>query len=290
MNLQQIVVATDESDAGRQAVRTGVDVATRAAAHLTVMRTIPIPAVPVFVGVRGGSDTINGGTEAVELERLERWLEADVLPPDDRSGVDTAVAYGVPGVEICRFAESRQADLLVLGRKPRSQMVRLLLGDTADAVARRSRLPCLFVPPGTGPIRRLVVALDGSERGLTVLQAACSFARAVKATVSVVTVEQQHANEPAELASALPVERSARLQSQVRMYLNRACLDAAAKPTVDVRRGPIVEQVLAAVEDAAADALVIGYHRGGPPGVLEGGSTARHLAHTAPCAVLTVPL
>ncbi|HEX6106593.1 MAG TPA: universal stress protein, partial [Gemmatimonadales bacterium] len=195
----------------------------------------------------------------------------------------------VPGVEICRFGEGREADLLVLGRKPRSQVVRLLLGDTADAVARRSRLPCLFVPPDAGPIRRLLVALDGTDRGLAVLQAACGFARAIKATVSVVTVEQEPAGEPAHLASALPVERSARLQSQVRMMLGRDCVPTA-KPVLDVRRGPIVDEVLAAIEEASADALVVGFHRGGAPGVIEAGSTARHLAHTAPCAVLTVPL
>jgi len=231
MNLRHIVVATDESDAGRQAVRTGVDVATRASAKVTVMRTVPIPAVPVFVGVRGAADPF-GGNEAVEVERLQRWLEADVLPPDDRRGVETAVVYGVPGVEICRFGETRDADLMVLGRKPRSQMARLLLGDTADAVARRSRLPCLFVPPNTGPIRRLLVALDGSDRGIAVLQAACGFARAIKASVGVVTVEQGPEGEPAHLANALPVERSARLQSQVRMMLSRECVDGA-KPLIE---------------------------------------------------------
>jgi nucleotide-binding universal stress UspA family protein len=200
-----------------------------------------------------------------------------------------AIAYGVPGIEICRFGESRDADLLVLGRKPRSHLARLLLGDTADAVARRSRLPCLFVPPNSGPIRRLLVALDGTDRGLAVLQAACGFARATKASLAVVTVEQEPAAEPAHLASALPVERSTRLQSQVRQLLSRECVDGA-RTVIDVRRGPVVEQVLATVEQSAADALVVGYHRGGPPGVIEVGSTARHLAHTAPCAVLTVPL
>ncbi len=289
MDLRHVVVATDESDAGRGATRTGVDVATRASGRVTVMRTVPIPAVPMFVGVRGAADTFGDGNEAVEVERLQRWLEADVLPPDDRQGVETAIAYGVPGVEICRFGERVDADLLVLGRKPRSQMVRLLMGDTADAVARRSRLPCLFVPPGTGPIHRLLVALDGTDRGIAVLRAACGFARAIKASLGVVTVEQEPAGEPAHLASALPVERSARLQSQVRMLLSRECVDGT-KPLIDVRRGPIVEQVLATLEETSADALVVGYHRGGPPGVIEVGSTARHLAHLAPCAVLTVPL
>ena len=58
----------------------------------------------------------------------------------------TSSAYGLPGIEIGRFAEHVRADLLVLGRKQRSRGQRLLLGDTADAVARRSRIPCLFVP------------------------------------------------------------------------------------------------------------------------------------------------
>jgi len=289
MNLRHVMVATDESDAGREAIRTGVDIATRATGRVTVMRTVPIPAVPVFVGVRGAADSFGESHETVEVERLQRWLEADVLPPDDRRGVETAIAYGVPGVEICRFGERLEADLLVLGRKPRSQMARLLMGDTADAVARRSRLPCLFVPPGTGPIRRLLVALDGTDRGITVLQAACGFARAIKTSLGVVTVEQEPAGEPAHLASALPVERSARLQSQVRMLLTRECVDGA-RPVIDVRRGPIVEQVLESLQASSADALVVGYHRGGPPGVIEVGSTARHLAHLAPCAVLTVPL
>jgi nucleotide-binding universal stress UspA family protein len=44
------------------------------------------------------------------------------------------------------------------------------------------------------------------------------------------------------------------------------------------------------VQETGADVLAIGYHRGGPPGVLEAGSTARRLAHVAPCAVLTLPL
>ena len=51
-----------------------------------------------------------------------------------------------------------------------------------------------------------------------------------------------------------------------------------------------MDQILAAVDDHDADALVIGYHRGGPPGLLEAGSTARRLAHTAHCPVLSIPL
>ena len=159
-------------------------------------------------------------------------------------------------------------------------MTRMLLGDTADAVARRSRVPCLFVPLEAQPIRRVLVALDGTERGLRVLDSGSRFAASIGAEARAMTVEPAPAGEPRRLARALPLARSVHLQTQVR---RRGLL-------LDIRRGAIVPQVLAAVEDSHADALVVGYHRGGPAGVIEAGSTARQLAHAARCAVLTIPL
>jgi hypothetical protein len=85
---------------------------------------------------------------------------------------------GVAGIEIARFADEASADLLVLGRKQRSTAARLLVGDTADAVARRSRVPCLFVPAVLGVPTTVLVALDGSARGLAVLSATRSIALA----------------------------------------------------------------------------------------------------------------
>jgi nucleotide-binding universal stress UspA family protein len=57
-----------------------------------------------------------------------------------------------------------------------------------------------------------------------------------------------------------------------------------------ILRGPIVGSLIQEVTTFRADVLVVGNHRGGPAGVIEGGSTARRLAHEAPCAVLTIPL
>jgi nucleotide-binding universal stress UspA family protein len=281
MQLRHIVAASDESDAGRQAVRTALDLASRPMARVTVARVEA--RSPALVGVAAGNDS----PDTEEVERLRRWLEADVLQPDETARVRLEVAVGIPGIEICRAAERLGADLLVLGRKRHSQRVRLLLGDTADAVARRSRFPCLFVPPQPGELRSLLVALDGSDRGMVVLHGACSFARHVRARLQVVTVERGSADEPWHLAAALPVARSSALQARVRAVSRREGIPELA---VTIRRGDISEAVLAEVGETGSDVLVIGYHRGGPPGVLEAGSTARRLAHAAPCAVLTIPL
>ena len=287
MDLSHIVAATDETDAGRQAVRTALDLASRCSARVTVMRVVAVEAAPRLAGVAEGTGLVAAPDEAPDLERLHRWLQAGVLSGEQIGRVQLGVAFGIPGIEICRYAGDNEADLVVLGRKRHSPMMRLLLGDTADAVARRSRLPCLFVPQGVASIRRVLVALDGSDRGMIVLHQACDFARHLGASLQAITVEGRTPAEPLHLVSSLPLARSTSLQTRVRQVLFRKGLPDVP---LAIRRGDVLERVAAEAQETEADVLVLGYHRGGPPGVIEAGSTARRLAHAAPCAVLTIPL
>jgi nucleotide-binding universal stress UspA family protein len=265
LHVRRVVAATDESAAGRQAVATALQVAWRAAAHATILRVLPF----------------DGTASRGAAEQLQRWVESDLPSPRPPLPIEYAVGYGLPGIEIPRAAERMRADLLVLGRNQRSHAMRLLLGDTADAVARRSHIPCLFVPASSGRTRRVLVAVDGSTRGTAVLRVANDFAGQLGADLRVLTVERVHAGEPAELAAGVPATRSTSVQADVTHTLARG---------LDVRRGDAAEEILAAVEEQAPDVLVIGCHRGGPAGVIEAGSTARQVIHQAPCAVLTVPL
>ena len=285
MQLRHIVAAADESDAGRQAVRTATALASRAEARVTVLRVAATESSRLDVSREAGFEDGRNGKAAQAY--LRRWIEADVLEPAEARKVELAIVSGIPGIEICRFAERVGADLVVLGRKRHSPMMRLLLGDTADAVARRSLIPCLFVPPGSIETRKVLVALDGSDRGMNVLTQACDFVRYAGGTIQVVTVERSPGNEPLQLVSTLPVTRSSSLQERVREVLVREGLPDLP---LAIQRGDVLERVVAEVQETGADVLVVGYHRGGPPGVLEAGSTARRLAHATPCAVLTIPL
>jgi nucleotide-binding universal stress UspA family protein len=285
MRLRHILAATDESDAGRQAVRTAFDLASRTSAKVTVLRVLVTEASGHLVSPgRGASEN---GHDDTAHGHLRRWLEAGVLSPGEVCSAKLAVAVGIPGVEICRVAEDAGVDLVVLGRKRHSQMMRLLLGDTADAVARRSRVPCLFVPPGAAEVRHVLAALDGTARGISVLTEACDFAGATGSTLRAITVEHTPGGEPLDIVVDLPVARSSSLHNKVQEVLARKNLDLAP---LAIRRGEVSERVLAEVQETGADVLAIGYHRGGPPGVIDAGSTARRLAHLAPCAVLTIPL
>jgi nucleotide-binding universal stress UspA family protein len=286
IELRHIVVATDESESGRNAVRRALALAVASGARVTLMTVLPPQGTPA-----------THPRTAAALARFERWADPELAGAPAGLSVDLGVANGVPGIEICRFAEDRGADLLVLGRKQRSQMARLLVGDTADAVTRRSRVPCLLVPTATRSMGRVIAAADGSARGMVVIDGAMDFARAVGASVRIVTVDPVCPGETRELAATLPSPRVAKLHARIEQNLARAGgegrsngVGAAAATPLEGRHGDIVDEVIAATVAAGADVLVVGYHRGGPAGVVEGGSSARRLAHVAPCAVLTIPL
>jgi nucleotide-binding universal stress UspA family protein len=285
MNLRHLLAAADESEAGRQAVWSAIDLAGRAHARVTVVRALPVGAMAVAAGTTGGYDFAGPEIESPAIQDLRQWIGSGLSAQCEPPPVELSIVSGVPGIEIGRLAERRKADLLVLGRKQRSQLARVVLGDTADLVARRSRIPCLFVPTNTSPLGRMLVAIDESEQGIIVLTEACSFAKAVGTTLRVLTIEAGQTDQP----SASLAGNKGRLESRVRAVLSHQGM-ATAVASVEVRRGGIVQQILATVDASSPDVLAIGYHRGGLPGVIEAGRTARHLAQTAPCAVLTIPL
>jgi hypothetical protein len=110
---------------------------------------------------------------AASAQRVAQFLaealgaKLTVYPLTDR----LAPIAGVAGIEIPRFAERMQADLVVL---PRICFAGELL---ADAVTRRSRLPSLSVASGCEDLRRWLIALDGSARCRLVLSMVTPMSR-----------------------------------------------------------------------------------------------------------------
>lgn len=283
MQLRHIIAAADESAEGRAAILAAALLAERTQARVTVISV---------------AERLLGESVAPRmLDGLRATVTTLLRSFTDPPRVDLATAVGIPGIEIGRFAETAAADLVVLGRKRRSDMQRLLLGDTADSVARRSRTPCLFVQSGEFRFGRVLLALDGSERGMSIMLPAIDFARGIAARIRAVTVEPIYENESPALE--VPTGRSARLIQAVDEVRNASSLgrgswEMAQLPTGDspvaVHRGHVVDEIVREIERSGSDILVLGYHRGGPAGVLEAGSVSRRLAHEAPCSVLTIPL
>lgn len=92
MQLRHILAATDESEAGRQAVRTAITLASQVPARVTILRVIP-EGVPGRVILAPGQHPAEGGKKDVSgLEYLRRWLQAGVLSTKELASVELAIA------------------------------------------------------------------------------------------------------------------------------------------------------------------------------------------------------
>ena len=282
MHLRSILAAADDSEEGRAAITSALRLAHATGGSVAILTVITV-----------GQTEAASRRSADLLQRHTSLALAELAGPPPVTHVEVV---GLPGIEIGRVAEARGADLIILGRKRRIDGVRLLVGDTADAVARRSALPCLFVPVGLGELNRVVAALDGTERGFAVLRAAVAFTREIGGRLRTVTVEPVNGGD-GDLPD-VPSGRSAKLACAIRALHsfpdgvagNRGRIVAEQEELLVVRRGGVVEEITREVDRSGAEVLVVGYHRGGQAGLIENGSVSRRLTHEAPCAVLTIPL
>ena len=58
---------------------------------------------------------------------------------------ETVVRFGIPDLEIIRFAEEREADLIVMATHGRGSLGHLLVGSTTERVLRQAPCPVLAV-------------------------------------------------------------------------------------------------------------------------------------------------
>jgi tetratricopeptide (TPR) repeat protein len=84
---------------------------------------------------------------AIEYQKMERDQFERFIKGFDFADVvwDKEVHYGHPADEIVRLADEAKYDLVMMGSTGRSGLPRILLGSTAEAVARRIRCCMLTV-------------------------------------------------------------------------------------------------------------------------------------------------
>jgi nucleotide-binding universal stress UspA family protein len=288
VDLKHILAATDNSPGGRHAVRTARSLAGALHAALAILTVESVrPQGPLPAG-RLVSTLVKDGPPVAELSQLSTWLGSDGTTDGLPEAPELAVGFGIAGIEIGRFATLRSSDLIVVGRRPRAPDHRLILGETADALVRRSGTPILFVPPEVTTLRYVLLALDPTERSARVARVGLDFARTVGATVVEAVTVRRDGTEEASGPSVLPGRRPVRIDQ----VLHRAAAEMIELGPIPltIRQGDPIEEVLAEAASSKADVLVIGYRRGGPPKYVSPTEIARNILYAAPCAVLTVPL
>jgi len=175
------------------------------------------------------------------------------------------------------FLDEHPSDLIVLATHGRDGLAHWLHGSISEELARRTRIPALFIPPmarsfvdqwtGQLHLSRVLVPVDHSPPATQALGTIRAFIGSV--TEGTAIIELMHVGD--------------------RPPVLKTNDDAAAIP-VELHRGKPVDAILDAAKDKKAD--VIAMPTAGHHGFLDAmrGSTTEHVIRHSLCPVLAVPV
>lgn len=135
----KIVIGLDGSPGSHHAMRWVAEHGPALDARVTAVLVVPRIEIWELASVQ-----IDSGPG---LARRRAHLDGAWTDPLRAAGlrVTTRLLRGEPGAQLCKLAESRAPDLLIIGAKSHSAVPHLL-GGTAHKVANHCRCPVLLVP------------------------------------------------------------------------------------------------------------------------------------------------
>jgi nucleotide-binding universal stress UspA family protein len=129
----EILVATDGSDASAAAVEQGVSVADRFGARVHLLHVVD---VRTEMGASGVGDIADDLTETLDTIAEDALDAAASVATDAGVPYERVVLEGYPHDAIAEYTADAGVDLVVVGASGRSGVAEHLLGSTAERVAR----------------------------------------------------------------------------------------------------------------------------------------------------------
>jgi len=148
--MKKILIATDGSQSALEAIELGLDIATEHEAEVTFVHVAPMLDRTVAVSF---------GVPAALPHHVSDFDRAPVLAAAER-GVRARceVLLGNPVDEIVAYADTIDADLIVLGSRGRGAIASALLGSVSRGVLHEARRPVLVVRGPRESVHSLVLA------------------------------------------------------------------------------------------------------------------------------------
>jgi nucleotide-binding universal stress UspA family protein len=145
MHIRHILVPTDFSDGSAEAFETALVMAADTGARLTLLHVQHLSATLPDVIMPMAPEMLRHVEHSIEIilhELCERARDRGVL-------AESMTAIGATHLEICKAAQERGADLIVIGAHGRGGFAHAILGSVAEKVVRRAPCPVLTVRPQT---------------------------------------------------------------------------------------------------------------------------------------------
>ena len=209
--------------------------------------------------------------------------------------VDHAASRGAPADEILKAADAFKADLVVVGSHGRRGFNRLVLGSVARSVANQAALPVLIARALLYGLRRVVLAVDGSEQASRAVLVTGHFPLPPETEITVCTVVRPYSPVvgPEYLADVdLIIADVWKEQKKDAERLVTAAADSLARwgkrVATTVRNGDPGSELLKLAAEQEADLVIVGARGMSPVRALIVGSVANRLMNDATCSVLIV--
>ncbi len=200
---ERILVAVDGSEYGFAALEQSLELAkdmgsTIHALHVIDARLTKLPyilaALPTSITPEVGPAWVEWATQVTEgLRSLGEAILEHAKTRCQEAGVPCTTELLEGNVSRTILDKARHADLIALGRKGAGARIGgPLLGSSFEAIVRHAPVPVLGVQKEARPLRRLLVAYDGSERARDALHLAAELARYRQRHLILLTVDDRH--------------------------------------------------------------------------------------------------
>lgn len=284
----RILAATDFSPAADRAVLRAAFVAGQLGAELTLLHVVPPLALYPGMAIGPPDETYAATGERAAGERLD--AQAQILREHYALTVRTAQRIGRAYRQIADYAESMNADLVVVGARGENTLARLLLGSTAWRLLRVRKGPVLVVR--SAPVeayRRLLAAVDFSPDS----RAALAWAARLAAddhldALHALPAEDEGRLREAGLDSEAIRQRQAEMRAIAENLMAKLLADLSVQATGHVETGPAAGVILERAAEWRAGLTVLGRHGAGGLEEWLLGSVSKDVAQAADCDVLLV--
>jgi nucleotide-binding universal stress UspA family protein len=144
--MKRIVIATDGSDAAREAVHVGLELAREQDAEVMFVHVVPpFDPGPMGLGVPGLTPHWISEADRAPL------VEAERIAREGNIRAQSALLKGDAVDEIVALADSLAADLVVIGSRGHAGLASALLGSVSRGVMHETRRPVVVVRAAETP-------------------------------------------------------------------------------------------------------------------------------------------
>ena len=151
--MKRIVIATDGSPSAVHAIEFGLELAAEQDVQPTFVHVAPGTEVLPVTGFAMGPVTVPHEPEEYDMESLH---EAVRLAEEQGIHAQTKLLVGNPAKEIVQFADSIDADLIIVGSRGHGTISSALLGSVSRGILHAAKRPVLIVREVRQPVEAAV--------------------------------------------------------------------------------------------------------------------------------------